>query len=73
MNVSLSVARSDDIKSLRELGLSYVTSLQPDKTLVPNIPPNSSKQEHRGWKHPVLARLLCPIEYFTAYEADPVG
>jgi hypothetical protein len=72
MNSALGLARSDNIKSLREVGLNYITSLQPNRTLVPNILANSPKHEYRGWKHPVCVDLLCPVDYLVAYQANPV-
>ncbi|KAH9967618.1 hypothetical protein BGW80DRAFT_1462134 [Lactifluus volemus] len=73
MNAALSISRSDDIRSLREIGLSYVAALQPNKVLLPPIPPNSSKEDYRGWNHAVLAELLCPIEHIAAFRKDPSG
>jgi replication fork clamp-binding protein CrfC len=73
MNASLGIAHSDDIRSLRDVGLKYVTSLQPNQKLVPSILNNSLKEDYHRWKHPVLSELLCPVDYLTEYRADPTG
>jgi hypothetical protein len=73
MASSLGIARSDDIRRLREHGLDYVASTQPENDLIPDIPPNSPKQTYRGWNHPVLAELLCPVEHLETFRADPAG
>jgi hypothetical protein len=72
MNSALGLAQSDDIKSLYKVGLNYIVSLQPNRTLIPNILANSPKHEYYGWKHPVCVDLLCPVDYLAAYQADLV-
>lgn len=64
-------ARSDDCGSLRETGLAYVALGCPNKQLSPAIPPKVDKGSHRGFKHPVLARLLCPIQFVAEFDANP--
>jgi hypothetical protein len=71
MALSLGTARSDDIRHLREYGLDYVASTLPQKELTPYIPPYSPKKSFRGWNHPVLAELLCPVEHLETFRADP--
>jgi hypothetical protein len=73
MSKSLGFARSDDIRILREDGLDYVASTQPNKNLMPDIPAYSSKPTYRGWNHPVLAELLCPVEHIEKFRAHPAG
>ncbi|KAH9953508.1 hypothetical protein BGW80DRAFT_1468521 [Lactifluus volemus] len=67
MTTSLGFARSDDIRILREDGLDYVATTQPNNDLMPDIPPHSSKPTYRGWNHPVLAELLCPVEHLDKF------
>ncbi|KAH9953253.1 hypothetical protein BGW80DRAFT_1468721 [Lactifluus volemus] len=71
MSKSLGFSRSDDIRILREDGLDYVASTQPNNDLMPDIPPYSSKPTYRGWNHPVLAELLCPVEHLENFRAHP--
>ncbi|KAH9952575.1 hypothetical protein BGW80DRAFT_1260080 [Lactifluus volemus] len=71
MTTSLGFARSDDIRILREDGLDYVATTQPNNDLMPDIPPHSSKPTYRGWNHPVLAELLCPVEHLDKFRAHP--
>ncbi|KAH9956048.1 hypothetical protein BGW80DRAFT_1257905 [Lactifluus volemus] len=73
MNTALSISRSDDIRSLCEIGLSYVAALQPNKVLLLPILPNSLKEDYCGWNHAVLAELLCPIEHIAAFRKDLSG
>ncbi|KAH9953252.1 hypothetical protein BGW80DRAFT_1259404 [Lactifluus volemus] len=73
MSKSLGFARSDDIRILREDGLDHVASTQPNKNLMPDIPAYSSKPTYRGWNHPVLAELLCPVEHIEKFRAHPAG
>jgi hypothetical protein len=71
MNKALGGARSDDCGSLREMGLSYVAIDTETKTLDPPILPRSAKVGTRGFYHPVLGRLLCPLKYIKDFDADP--
>ena len=63
-------ARSDDSGSLREDGLNYVACDRPRKLLEPVIPSRSTKSSTRGFNHPVIGRLLCPIKYICMYDED---
>ncbi|KAH9972366.1 hypothetical protein BGW80DRAFT_1459971 [Lactifluus volemus] len=73
MTSSLGFARSDDIRILREDGLDYVAATQPTNDLMPDVPPHSSKPTYRGWNHPVLAELLCPVEHLENFRAHPTA
>jgi hypothetical protein len=64
-------ARSDDIGSLVHDGLEYIALDLPSKVLEPRIPIKQKKDISRGFKHPVLARLLCPVKYLANFDADP--
>ena len=66
-------ARSDDITSLREQGLSYVAALMPGKVLSPAILAKSRKSQTRGVLHPQLGALLCPIDKYNDYVMDRDG
>lgn len=70
MNKAVTSARSDDISSLKRDGLGYIALDLPGGAIVPIIPAKASKSV-RGFNHPVLGRLLCPLRYLAAFEADP--
>jgi hypothetical protein len=67
MNSKLSSACSDDVSSLKDNALHYI-ALGP---LEPAFPPKSKKSGVRGFKHPVLGRLLCPVKYLEDFDRDP--
>ena len=70
MASALSAACSDDISSLHADGLTYIALDLPNKILHPPILPKSPKAITRGFNHPVLGRLLCPIKYIKDFD-DP--
>ena len=63
--------RSDDSNSLVLDGLEYVN----DKygPLEPPIPVKERKAKARGFNHPMIARLLCPVDYIPSFDKDPKG
>ena len=61
METGLSQAGSDDRSSLKEDGLIYTAQLLPNKEFVPKIPPRGNKAAYRGFLHPQIAEMLCPI------------
>ena len=61
METGLSQAGSDDRSSLKEDGLIYTAQLLPNKEFIPKIPPRGSKLAYRGFLHPQIAEMLCPI------------
>ena len=61
METGLSQAGSDDRSSLKEDGLIYAAQLLPNKEFIPKIPPRGSKSAYRGFLHPQIAEMLCPI------------
>ena len=69
MTRALGNARSDDCGSLHKAGLSHVALDMMTHTLQPPIPVGTLKAEKRGFKHPVLGRLLCPIEHVSEFDA----
>ena len=71
MNQALGGARSDDCGSLREDGIAYVSLEISPTILTPAIPVKSPKAANRGFHHPILGRLLCPIKYINEFDADP--
>jgi hypothetical protein len=64
-------ARSDDIGGLAHIGLEYIAFDLPSKVLEPRISIKQKKDIAQGFKHPVLARLLCPVKYLSNFDADP--
>ena len=64
-------ARSDDSNSLVLDGLEYVN--EKYGPLEPPIPAKERKAKARGFNHPMIARLLCPIDYTASFEKDPKG
>ena len=67
MSQSATQARSDDIGSLHDEGLSYVEALLPDNALSPNILAKSRKSQTRGFLHPQMGALLCPVDRYCDY------
>jgi hypothetical protein len=63
-------ARSDDCGSLRDDGLAYVALEMAEKTLQPPIAVKNMKAGTRGFKHPMLGRLLCPIKHLAEFDLD---
>jgi hypothetical protein len=37
------------------------------------IPARQPKADVRGFNHPMIARLLCPIDYLDSFDEDPEG
>lgn len=62
-----------DIASLRDKGIHYVELEQPNQDLMPKLHVSASKSTSRGHHHPVLSRLLCPVEHLKDFDADPEG
>jgi hypothetical protein len=71
MNTAAGAARSEDISSLKEAILSYAAVHSPEGELRPQINLSSSKSDTRGFNHPMLARLLCPIQYLDQFDDNP--
>jgi hypothetical protein len=71
MNAAAGAARSEDISSLKEAILSYAAVHSPEGELRPQINLSSSKSNTRGLNHPMLARLLCPIQYLDQFDENP--
>lgn len=71
MSKAMGSARSDDCSSLRDTGLSYIAMDLPTRRLEPHIPPHADKGSHRGFQHPDLARLLCPMRMLSEFDANP--
>jgi hypothetical protein len=71
MKESAGGARSDDTHGLREAVLGLVRMVVEKRILTPPIDMGSSKSATRGFKHPDLGRLLCPINHLQAFDANP--
>jgi len=71
MHTAAAAARGDNIASLNNHGLKYITLEQPGKQLVPDIAPDADKTTSRGHNHPVLSHLLCPACLLQEFDADP--
>jgi hypothetical protein len=70
MTGALGGARADDCGSLREAGLAYAASEVGQEFLTPQIPFRTSKDMFRGFRHPQLGRLLCPVKYLTEFDSN---
>ena len=70
METGLSQAGSDDRSSLKEDGLIYAAQLLPNKEFVPKIPPRGSKSAYRGFLHPQITEMLCPIYHLEMLQRD---
>jgi hypothetical protein len=73
MMKAMGEARSQDASSLREKILAYVAACSVTETLEPPIKPGAKKSDTRGWNHPMLARLLVPIQHLEQFDLDPQG
>ncbi|KAF8148267.1 hypothetical protein B0H34DRAFT_737596 [Crassisporium funariophilum] len=71
LNEAVTAARGADISSLREAGLEYVALEEANEILLPKIRHGADKKTTRGYNHPVLARLLCPVKYLPEFDAEP--
>ena len=71
MHIAAAAACGDNINSLNNHGLKYISLEQPGKQLVPDIAPDSDKTALRGHNHPVTSRLLCPAHLLKEFDADP--
>ena len=71
MNSAAGAARSEDISSLKEAILTYAAVYSPEGELRPQINMSSSKSDTRGFNHPMLARLLCPIQNLHRFDENP--
>ena len=69
----LPVVRAQMIQQVYCHLASYVALETPGGELVPKIPANATKCESRGFYHPILARLLCPVKWLSDFDADPKG
>ncbi|KAH9954641.1 hypothetical protein BGW80DRAFT_1377886 [Lactifluus volemus] len=70
MTKACAQARGDDVASLRDEGLSYAASLMPNRVLTPTILAKAQKSTTRGFLHPQLGALLCPIHLYEDYMRD---
>lgn len=64
-------ARSEDISTLGRTIFIYINEADPDHKVHPEISAKLKKSKTRGFKHPVLARLLCPIKHLEDFDANP--
>jgi hypothetical protein len=62
-------ARAQDTNSARYVVPSFV----PVDPLVDVVqPPITDNKSARGFNHPVVGKLLCPLRLLPEYEADPM-
>lgn len=73
MNAAKTKSQLEDVKGLRVAGIKYLAALEPLRFMRPSMDVWRCKRIYRGWNHPVSARLLCPVERFSDYIADPDG
>jgi len=73
LNRAAGAARSEDAASLLVAGLEYIAYDRPDRHIDPPISSRAKKVEARGFNHPILGRLLCPIDYIAFFDEDPNG
>lgn len=71
LNEAANRAQSDNFGGLVHDGLEYIAFDLPGKVLEPQIPIKQKKDIACGFKHPVLACLLCPMKYLSKFDADP--
>ena len=71
MNETIHGTRSIDATSLRRYIGQYLSPDPRKAGLDPPIVSGSGRAE-MGLKHPVLARMLCPVEKLDEYDNDPV-
>ena len=64
----MSDQRSTDLGSIKHDGLSYL--LPNGSTFNPPIPKSEDKS-NRGFNHPQLARMLCPLQKLESFDEDP--
>ncbi|KAF8227658.1 hypothetical protein L208DRAFT_1051369, partial [Tricholoma matsutake] len=62
-------ACSDDSNGLLTKGLEYIN--EKHGALTPLISASRLKAEIQGFNHPMIAQLLCPIDYITLFDKDP--
>ena len=68
MNRIINATRSNDCTRLRREICTYAA---PDPTVSAVSPPiHAGNATQLGLNHPVLARMICPIEAIMEYEAD---
>jgi hypothetical protein len=62
-------ARAQDTNSARY----DVPTFVPLDPLVDVVqPPITNDKSARGFNHPIVGKLLCPLRFLPEYEADPV-
>ncbi|PPQ82522.1 hypothetical protein CVT26_013095, partial [Gymnopilus dilepis] len=71
MVTSCGQSRSNDISGLKEMVLYYTAQEEEGRKLEPTIPHGAKKRSRRGFKHPQLARLLCPIKHLDNFNQNP--
>jgi hypothetical protein len=70
MTAALGGARSDDCGSLKEPGLVYAALEFGQQSLLPHITFKALKDTSRGFHHPQLGRLLCPVKFLTNFDSN---
>jgi hypothetical protein len=69
MTEAFSNARAQDTNAARY----DVPTFVPLDPLVDVVqPPITNDKSARGFNHPIVGKLLCPLRYLREYEADPV-
>ena len=71
MNAAISEGCSNDIGILKNSIIEYVSLIVPERRLDPPILPSDKKSETRGFHHPMLTRLLCPVDKYSALMGNP--
>ena len=59
----------DDSNGLLTRGLEYIN--EKHRALTPPISASRPKAEVQGFNHPMIAQLLCPINYIPSFDKDP--
>lgn len=62
-------ARADDTHTAR-YGVPTFVPLDPLVDVVQ--PPITDVKSARGFNHPIIGKLLCPLQLLPEYEADPM-
>lgn len=70
MVAAFNEARSNDSSSLKHDAMGYIMKNPDAEALIPPIPKGKFKSD-RGFNHPVIARMLCPMARLNDYDANP--
>jgi len=70
MMTALGGAQGNNCGSLKKAGLVYAALEVGQESLTPHIAFKSLKDPCRGFHHPQLGRLLCPVKHIIDFDTD---